>query len=123
VIDGGDIASVNFTAQALSCVIKDKTCICHQLNNIIKRMLSDYFEEEYLIHWRTFISRIRKSKPFEELWTECCTIILGEEIILQPDTPTRWSSTVLMLQKACKVKQAVERMVNITKNTEHFVCN
>lgn len=121
-IDGGDIASVKYTAQALECDIKDKTCICHLLNNIIKRMLNDYFEIDYLIPWRSFVSRIRKSKPFEELWTECCTIILGEQIILQLDTPTRWSSTVLMLQKAFKVRYAVERMSNITKDTDDFVC-
>lgn len=120
-IDGGDIASVKFTAQALGCIIKDQTCICHQMNNLIKRLIHDYFEDVYLQDWRTFVSRIRKSKPFEEIWSECCTLVYGEEIILQIDTPTRWSSTVMMLQKATKVKQAVERMSNITKNTDHKV--
>lgn len=44
VIDGGDIASVGFTAEKLECEIKDNTCICHLLNNLIKRILQDYFE-------------------------------------------------------------------------------
>jgi len=48
VTDGGEIASVNETAQFLECEIQDRTCICHQLNNIIKKMLSDYFEETFL---------------------------------------------------------------------------
>lgn len=65
--------------------------------------------------------RLRQSKPFEELWNECCRVSLGKEVILQPDTPTRWSSTVNMLCKAVEVKLAVERMViasNEKKNHE-----
>jgi hypothetical protein len=48
VIDGGDIASIAYTAKKLNLKIKENTCICHQLNNIIKRILQDYFEEHYL---------------------------------------------------------------------------
>ena len=57
----GDIASVKFTAQMLGCIIKDATCACHKLNNIIKRIVGDYFEEVYLLEWRAFIKRLRKS--------------------------------------------------------------
>jgi hypothetical protein len=50
VIDGGDIASVKYTGLRLgNADIKDKTCICHQLNNIIKRILQDYFEEAFIL--------------------------------------------------------------------------
>jgi hypothetical protein len=88
-------------------------------------MLDDYFEDNYLAIWRPFVSRLRQSKPFEELWNECCRVSLGKEFILQPDTPTRWSSTVDMLSKAVEVKLAVERMViatNDKKNHEvHYI--
>ncbi len=90
-------------------------------------MLEDYFEDEYLKDWRTFISRTHKSNPFNELWGECCQQFYGKQIILQIDTPTRWSSSVMMLSKAVTVKQAVERMHHITSNPngnaqEHHVC-
>ena len=71
-------------------------------------MLDDYFEDNFLAKWRLFVSRLRQSKPFEELWNECCRASLGKEVILQPDTPTRWSSTVNMLSKAVEVKLYVE---------------
>lgn len=49
VIDGGDIASVKFTGLKLGLpLLKDKTCICHLLNNLIKNIIQDYFEEAYL---------------------------------------------------------------------------
>ena len=31
--------------------IKDNTCICHKLNNLIKRMLMDYFEDSYSYYY------------------------------------------------------------------------
>ena len=121
VIDGGDIASVKFTATALNAEIKDQTCICHRLNNIIKRIIEDYFENVYLIEWRAFIKRIKQSKPFDELWLQCTTQLYDKEIMLQQDTPTRWSSTVMMLHKAFSVRLAVERMHICTVGTEHNV--
>ena len=121
VIDGGDIASVRYTAAALTAEIKDQTCICHQLNNLIKRIIGDYFEEIYLVEWRAFIKRIKQSKPFEDLWNECTTQLLGKLIMLQKDTPTRWSSTVMMLKKAFLVRLAVERMRIVTAGSEHQV--
>jgi hypothetical protein len=48
VIDGGDIASVKFTAAKLGIELKDNTCICHQLNNLVKKIIEDFFEEAYL---------------------------------------------------------------------------
>lgn len=120
-MDGGDIASVKYTAQKLNCFIKDETCICHQMNNIIKRMLGDYFENIYLNEWRTFVKRIHKSNPFSEAWDHSCQQCYNEKQILQIDTPTRWSSTVFMLQKAVKVKDAVERMFRSSKKDEDKV--
>lgn len=90
VVDGGDIASVKFTAQRLNCVIKDNTCICHKLNNLIKRMLGDYFEEIYLNEWRVFVQRTNQSNPFKEAWEKCCLLQYDKKIILQKDTPTRY---------------------------------
>jgi hypothetical protein len=122
VIDGGDIASVKFTANYLGCEIRDQTCICHKLNNIIKRILEDYFLKTYLIDLRTFIKRIRQSKPFEDLWDQCCKQFYEKTISLPKDTPTRWSSTINMLKKATEVKLAIERMYNITQgNKDHRV--
>jgi hypothetical protein len=72
VVDGGDIASVRFTAQAMNGQIRDQTCICHQLNNAIKRILTDYFDELVLNEWRRFIKRIHQSNPLLELWGQCC---------------------------------------------------
>jgi len=119
VIDGGDIACVKETAKKLNCEIHDETCICHQLNNIIKKMLNDYFEKYYLQCWRTFVKRLHQSKPFEDLWVQCCQVHNGKEVVLQSDSPTRWSSTVSMLGKATTVKLAVERMFNLTANANH----
>jgi len=119
VIDGGDIASVKYTAMKLGGEIHDQTCICHKLNNIIKRMLTDYFESDYLTEWRAFIKRMRQSNPFRELWINCCKQYNGNEIILQQDTETRWSSTISMMAKALTVIEATERMYNVTNNTEH----
>jgi 5'-deoxynucleotidase YfbR-like HD superfamily hydrolase len=111
-VDGGDIQSVKFTSKKLNCVtpIKDNTCICHRLNNIIKMMVGDYLEEHYLNDWRTFIKRIHKSNPFSEEWDRCCNLLYNEKKSLQIDTPTRWSSTVRMLQKSISVKDAVLTM-------------
>lgn len=75
-----------------------------------------------MTEWRAFVARLRKSDPFSQLWDESCQQILGEHVILQPDTPTRWSSSVTMLMKAVKVKGAVERMFNVTLNMpDHHV--
>ena len=57
--------------------------------------------------WRKFIKRIRQSHPLNELWIKSCLEILKKEVTLQPDTETRWSSTVNMLGKALMVKEAV----------------
>lgn len=119
VIDGGDVASVKYTAAALNADIKDQTC--HQLNNLIKRIIGDYFETIHLVEWRLFIKRIKQSKPFEDLWIESTTQLYGKPITLQKDTPTRWSSTVMMLKKAFSVRLAVERMLIVTAGTDHQV--
>lgn len=90
-------------------------------------MLTDYFEADFLIEWRVFIAKIRKSNPFKELWAECCRATLeSNEVVLQVDTPTRWSSTVNMMQKAFSVRKAVNLMHLMTtqdaKLKEYNVC-
>lgn len=86
VVDGGDISSVRYTSVALNTQIKDNTCVCHKLNNLIKRIVGDYFGEHYLEPWRLFIKRTNKSHPFREAWFRCCEITYGEPVILQIDT-------------------------------------
>jgi len=121
VIDGGDIASVKFTALKLKFEnLKGKTCICHLLNNMVKRILEDYFTDDYLTDIRIFISRLRKSKPFEDIWNESCQQCYTKQVVLQKDTPTRWSSTIMMMHKISLFKQAVERMYNACKGTDHL---
>ena len=81
VTDGGEIASVKETAKSylfycmflicyreLKCHIEDRRCICHQLNNIIKKMLCDYFLKSFIIPWRGFIKLIKKSDSFKKAW-------------------------------------------------------
>jgi len=126
VVDGGDIHSVKFTSAKFideelypDLKIKDQLCICHQLNNVIKRMLSDYLGTNYLAEWRTFVKKINTSNPFRELWQRCCNEVFEKEITLQIDTETRWSSTVSMLEKAVFVQAAVERIYNLTLNHEY----
>lgn len=80
---------MKFTAAALGVQISDNTCICHKLNNLVKKMLSDYFEDVCLTDWRNFIKRLNKSHPFREAWDRCCLLTFEEKIILQLDTPTR----------------------------------
>jgi hypothetical protein len=83
--------------------------------------VSDYFEDAYLLEWRAFIQRLNKSQPFLELWQQCCMHFYGKIVVLQLDTPTRWSSTVNMLAKGLTVMEAVERMLSITRGTDHNV--
>lgn len=109
-MDGGDISCVKFVATKLGCVIKDQTCVCHLLNGVIKRCVTDFCEDIYLIEWRSFIKRIRQSHPFAEAWEDCCKFCYKKKIVLQKDTETRWSSTVAMIMKACEVKEAVLSM-------------
>jgi hypothetical protein len=91
----------------MNCSIKDQTCICHRLNNIVKRAACDFLEDDYLIEWRQFVKRIRKSNPLSESWTDTCNILYKKSITLQPDSDTRWSSTVAMFSKAYEVREAV----------------
>jgi hypothetical protein len=86
---------VRYTSVALNTQIKDNTCVCHKLNNLIKRIVGDYFGEHYLEPWRLFIKRTNKSHPFREAWFRCCEITYGEPVILQIDTPTRLFSVHL----------------------------
>jgi hypothetical protein len=69
---------------------------------------------------------MRQSKPFEDAWNESCKQFYEKEIILQKDTPTRWSSTIIMLQKATTAKNAIERLYNACtgnpKLADHLVC-
>ena len=51
VIDGGDIASIGETAISLQCSIHGHTCICHILNNAIRRIFEKYLENNYLQKW------------------------------------------------------------------------
>lgn len=86
---------MRYTSVALNTQIKDNTCVCHKLNNLIKRIVGDYFGEHYLEPWRLFIKRTNKSHPFREAWFRCCEITYGEPVILQIDTPTRLFSVDL----------------------------
>ena len=126
-IDGGDISSAQFTAEMLECAgdwFKDQRCVCHQLNNVVKKVLSlEEIENSILIPWRTFIKRIRQSNPFSEMWDKSCFEILGKTVQLQKDTPTRWSSTVRMMEKALLVMKVVPEMTHRCRDLlEHQVC-
>ena len=114
VLDGGDVASIKETEKALSCTILGHTCICHLLNNAIKRVLDDHLGSNYLRQWRKFVKRVNRSNPLKELWEDCCIRCYEKEKGLQKDTRTRWSSSVVMLQQATKVQQAVEMMWLLT---------
>lgn len=85
-------------------------------------MLNDYLEKDYLAEWRAFITKTRKSNPFRELWAKCCRACLEskEEVVLQLDTPTRWSSTVRMMEKAFDVRKAVILMHVMTTQEANF---
>ena len=76
-------------------------------------MLTDYFETNYLVSWRKFISTINMSNPFKEAWDDVCKSKFLKTVKLQQDSPTRWSSTVAMLKKAVKVQDAVNMMVGV----------
>jgi hypothetical protein len=103
VVDGGDISSVKFTDWVVLFETKRVSVTFY----IIKRIVNDYFEDIYLLEWRQFVKRIRKSHPFAESWDQCCDFCYQERIVLQVDTETRWSSTVAMIAKAYRVREAV----------------
>jgi len=115
VTDGGEISSVRFTSDALpdsrklSGKIENRLCVCHQLNNAVKRFLKDNLEVSYLLPWRSFIAHLNYSNPFFEFFSVCRSKILGEDNKerLQRDCETRWSSTLKMLAKAEKFKEVV----------------
>lgn len=98
VTDGGEITSIKFTAKALAGEnllrdkIEERLCLCHRLNNSIKRTLQDYFGTSYLQSWRSFITRINFSNPFNELFEECKKARFGEQcnVRLQKDCETRY---------------------------------
>jgi hypothetical protein len=120
VLDGGDVTSISERAKALSCEIHGHTCICHILNNAMRHVLGKHLESNYLRKWRKFTKRINHSNPFKELWDECCLQCYNKKVTLQKDTKTRWASTVLMLQKAISVQEAVERMWRITAKDTYY---
>src|SRR5690349_14599745 len=73
VTDGGEITSIKHTAASLPkenkymATVKERLCLCHQLNNAIKGTLQSYFGTTYIQTWRAFITRINFSNPFNEL--------------------------------------------------------
>lgn len=119
VTDGGEIASVSHTSTVLSNknkymkTIESRLCICHQLNNTLKRFLVGYLGKKYILPWRGFISHLNFSNPFFELFCSCRSQVFGKENKekLQRDCETRWSSTALMLQKAEKFRKVVNLML------------
>jgi len=79
---------------------------------VIKRLLSEHLENDYLVLWRQFIRRIKQSNPFKIAWDKSCIEKYSKVISLQKDTPTRWSSTVSMMEKCASVKDAVLDMIS-----------
>lgn len=121
VLDGGDIASVSETANLLNCKIEERRCICHILNNAVKKLILTFFgDSTYVLDWRTFVSHINFSNSFKELWDETCLKMYNKKVTLQKDCPTRWSSTVVMFEKALSVRNAVDIM-KIESPYEHEV--
>ena len=128
VIDGGDIGCAKYVGEAFECEkdwFKDETCVCHQVNNAVKHVLSQpEITDVFLVPWRKFVKRLRKSHPFAELWEKSCLEVLKKEVILQPDTPTRWSSAVAMMTKAVSVKEVVVELAHRVRDMpKHLVCN
>lgn len=100
VTDGGEITSVKFTMTSLKVTeiyndyLEERLCICHQLNNAIKRCLTLY-TEPFLESWRTFVSMINYSNPFYEFFVECKKVMMPNSRAkerLQKDCETRYGS-------------------------------
>lgn len=121
VTDGGAVSTVPFTASKLGYKIEARNCSCHQLNNMIKKIVSCYLEADYLVPWRAFIKAINQSNPFKEAWDKCCVGAFGKKIKLQKDCPTRWSSTVVMIRKAVKTKEAVKQMIGFVRQEQRLL--
>lgn len=71
--------------------IEERLCLCHQLNNAIKKMIQEHFGETYLTELRQFIAQINYSNPFHELFLKSKKEVFGEKDKnkLQRDTETR----------------------------------
>lgn len=82
VTDGGEFASIKETETVLKCKIDGRRCLCHLLNNVIKRLLNDYFEETILGQIRKFISQVNYSDPFKKSWDEACTLKFHKTVCL-----------------------------------------
>jgi hypothetical protein len=122
VFDGGDVSSVQTTAEVLECHIEARRCVCHLLNNAIKKVINEHLgSKQHIEDWRCFVSRINFSNPCKETWDDICKATFGKTITLSKDCPTRWSSTITMLQSALQVKRAVQAMRAISgRHTVRF---
>ncbi len=97
ITDGGELASVKHTdesfpkSQKYLQKIEARHCICHILNNAVKRILNSYFKD-YLVEWRAFIGHINHSNPFNELFNQCKKKVFGEKDKqkIQRDCETRY---------------------------------
>lgn len=73
VADGGEIDSVSVTVQLLNCVIEERRCVCHLLNNAVKDLICNNFSNNsWIDDLRRFIGHINHSNPFKEAWDSAC---------------------------------------------------
>jgi hypothetical protein len=100
----------------LECVIEDRRCLCHMLNNCIKDIIQRNLKDNYIADWKRFVSQIHQSNPFKELWDEICMTEYQKKVKLHQDCPTRFSSTVNMLREATLVSSAVEKIYDRCKH-------
>jgi hypothetical protein len=81
--------------------------------------------------WRSFITHLNFSDPFNRLFEECKATIFKDEkyktlttenkrIRPQKDSETRWSSTATMLRKALKFKDVVALMRSRCTDANHL---
>ncbi len=80
VTDGGEIASIKYTAQLFNSDIEERYCLCHMLNLVIKKFIEDYFADSYLIQIRSFISQINYSNPFNISWNDACIATFKKKV-------------------------------------------
>lgn len=87
---------------------------------MVKKIVETPLNGNYLKEWRAFVGHINSSNPFKELWDKLCFLRHSTQIALQSDCPTRFSSTITMIEQAVKFKYVVEDIWDITAHSSEW---
>ncbi|XP_073415609.1 zinc finger BED domain-containing protein 4-like [Dendrobates tinctorius] len=105
-------------------------CIAHVLNLVVQSFLKNYPEmSELLQKVRAVCARFRRSQPAAARLSELQRLFCLPAHHLICDVPTRWNSTLHMLERLCEQQQAIvefqlqQAQVSRSVEQHHFTTN